>query len=114
MRFLCLFCYVNLFLISCSHKERTKTSLNPVNDSISLIADEYMSKLTVLEQFNGVVLLKKNDQIVLKKAYNMGDDQTSKLYVQEESQFDIRSIAKLFAKVSVVDLEQKGDQELNI
>ena len=38
----------------------------------------------------------------------MRDDKNSKLYVHEDSQFDIRSIAKLFAKVSVVDLEQKG------
>ena len=73
-----------------------------------MVANEYMTKLTELEQFNGVVLLKKKDQIILKKAYNMRDEKNSKLYVYDDSQFDIRSISKLFAKVSVVDLEQKG------
>lgn len=71
-------------------------------------ADTYLTKLTTLEQFNGVVLLKKDGQIVLKKAYNMGSDETSTLYVSEDSQFDLRSIAKLLAKLSVIQLEKQG------
>lgn len=68
----------------------------------------YLTKLTALEQFNGVVLLKKGDEIVLKKAFNMGADETATLYVSEDSQFDLRSIAKLFAKLSVIQLEEEG------
>ena len=71
-------------------------------------ADIYLTKLTALEQFNGAVLLKKDGKIVLKKAYNMGSDETSTLNVSEDSQFDLRSIAKLFAKLSVIQLEKEG------
>lgn len=108
MRFLYLFCCVSFLFFACSPREKTKANFDKVNDSVSFVANEYMTKLTRLEQFNGVVLLKKDDQVILRKAYNMRDDKNSKLYVHEDSQFDIRSIAKLFAKVSVVDLEQKG------
>ena len=65
MRFVCLVCCVSLFLFSCSSREHSKTNLSKVNDSLSMVANEYMTKLTELEQFNGVVLLKKKDQIIL-------------------------------------------------
>lgn len=68
-------------------------------------ADTYFTKLTELGNFNGVVLLKKGEEIILKKAYNMQSDRASRLYVNENSQFDLRSIAKLFAKLSVIQLE---------
>lgn len=68
-------------------------------------ADTYFLKLTALGNFNGVVLLKKGEDIILKKAYNLQSDRTSTLYVDENSQFDLRSIAKLFAKLSVIQLE---------
>jgi len=71
-------------------------------------ADTYFSKLTKLGDFNGVVLLKKGEKVVLKKAYNIQYDTTSTLYVHDRSQFDLRSIAKLFAKLSVIQLEAEG------
>jgi CubicO group peptidase (beta-lactamase class C family) len=71
-------------------------------------ANTYLTKLTALEQFNGTVLLKKDDEIVLKKVFNMSSDETTSLYVSKNSQFDLRSIAKLFAKLSVIQLEKAG------
>ncbi|MDX1463501.1 MAG: serine hydrolase domain-containing protein [Marinirhabdus sp.] len=72
------------------------------------LADVYFSKLTGLEDFNGVVLLKKNDEIILNKAYTMSSDTTSTLFITKNSQFDLRSLAKLFAKISIIDLEAEG------
>lgn len=71
-------------------------------------ADTYFTTLTELGNFNGVVLLKKGDDIVLKKAYNMQSNMSSTLFVDENSQFDLRSIAKLFAKLSVIQLEAQN------
>lgn len=85
-------------------QEKPKTSLT----SSANTADAYFTKLTDLGNFNGVVLLKKGEVIILKKAYNLQADTTSALYVTEKSQFDLRSIAKLFAKLSVIQLEQEG------
>ena len=77
-------------------------------DSTRTLADTYLQKLTSLQQFNGVVLLKKDGQVLLKKAYNMDSDTSSTLYVTTESQFDLRSVAKLFARVAVLQLENEG------
>ena len=80
-------------------------------DTIRETTDLYMSKLTELKNFNGVVLLKKQGQVILNKAYNFSSDSASSFFVWKESQFDLRSVAKLFAKVSLVNLEQ--DRKLN-
>ena len=98
--FLCLSCITDI-------KEEKAIPVSKEN-TFSTLADTYFSKLTELGEFNGVVLLKKGEDIVLKKVYNMSSDEDSTLYVSERSQFDLRSIAKLFAKLSIVQLEKEG------
>ena len=82
------------------------------NDSIAALADTYLEKLTALQGFNGVVLLKKEGKVLLRKAYNLSADTASTLYVTPESQFDLRSVAKLFARVAVLQLEGEGKLHL--
>jgi len=95
-----------ILLLSCISKPKHEPSdHNVVESSQREIADTYFTKLTELGEFNGVVFLKKDNEIVLKKAYNMQSDTISTLHVEEESQFDLRSIAKLFAKLSILQLE---------
>lgn len=72
------------------------------------IADAYLSKLTNLKQFNGVVLLKHKGEIILERAYNIQKDKNISLYVTTNSQFDLRSVAKLLAKASILQLEKDG------
>lgn len=84
------------------------TAYETKNDSIVLLADRYMSALTSMKQFNGVVLLKKDGEVLLRKAYNIHSDPSSTLYVKEDDQFDLRSVAKLLAKTSVLELEESG------
>ena len=60
---------VSLFLIffiifSCQKVQYSSTQTN----SLSQKADEYMTALTDLGQFNGVVLLEKNGTKILKKS----------------------------------------------
>ena len=88
--------------ISCRQKDTPDVGMHETGLRYSLKsqADRY------LEQFNGVVLLKKDEEVLLKKAYNMTSDTSSTLYVTEESQFDLRSVAKLFARVAVQQLEE--------
>lgn len=113
MRFLVLLCVVGVLMTSCSQKQPKKNVLSSEKDTLFSIADAYLTKLTELKQFNGVVLLKKGEELILHQSYNMNGDTNSKLYVKEESQFDIRSIAKLFAKVSVIQLEEAGKMNRN-
>ena len=77
-------------------------------DSTRSLADTYLQKLTSMQQFNGAVFLKKDGQVLLKKAYNMTSDTSSTLYVTTESQFDLRSVAKLFARIAVLQLNNEG------
>ena len=77
-------------------------------DTLAEIAHTYMDKLTALRRFNGVVLLKKDGQLVLKESYNMSADTATTLYVTPDHQFDLRSVAKLFAKATVLQLEKEG------
>ncbi|PIY07892.1 MAG: hypothetical protein COZ18_15095 [Flexibacter sp. CG_4_10_14_3_um_filter_32_15] len=107
---------VSLFLIffilcSCQKTQYSSTYKNTKTSSFSKNADEYMTALTNLGQFNGVVLLEKNGKQILKKAYNLSTkptDSLSSLWVTPQSQFDLRSIAKLFAKASIIKLESEG------
>lgn len=92
--------------ISYSKKDNPATLTHKTHTSE--LANIYFSKLTDLGDFNGVVLLKKGEEVVLKKAFNLQSDTTSTLYVTEKSQFDLRSIAKLLAKLSVIQLESDG------
>ena len=77
-------------------------------DSLRVLSDTYLSRLTTLRKFNGVVLLEKDGSLILRRAYNISPDTSSTLFVTEKSQFDLRSVAKLFAKVSLVKLENEG------
>ena len=76
--------------------------------TVQSVADTYLKKLTSLEQFNGVVLLRKNNEILLRKAYTFSGDTASTLYVTPECQFDLRSVAKLFARAGILQLEREG------
>lgn len=100
---------ITLMCLSCiTDAKEKKAVLDSKKTTVSKLADTYFSKLTELGDFNGVVLLKKGEETVLKKAYNMSSDEDSTLYVSKHSQFDLRSIAKLFAKLSIVQLEKEG------
>ncbi|WP_291726111.1 serine hydrolase domain-containing protein [Bernardetia sp.] len=115
MKATCIYSLLLILLLSaCQTSQKTPIS-NTKNtekiDSLHYKADEYMQALTNLGKFNGVVLLEKNNKIVLQKAYNISQkplDSLPSLWVEKNYQFDLRSIAKLFAKASVIKLENEG------
>lgn len=102
--------------------------------------DTYFSSLARLGRFNGVVLVRSRGDLLLHKAYNMppesqpadpgpGTADASKdsvaasmpdttrlsasLPVRPDSQFDLRSVAKLFAKVHLLDLQRQRILDLD-
>lgn len=101
------------FCISCGQVQTKKDDVFIRNDSIAYKADLYLNKLTNLKKFNGVVLLKKGNEVLLERAYNLTSDSLSSLYVTNGSQFDLRSVAKLFAKISLVKLVEEGKIDSN-
>lgn len=114
MKHLSFSVFLILFLIGCTNSVQKKEPIDDLNTKIiATNCETYLSKLTELKKFNGVVLLKKDRKVISKKAYNISQDTLSSLFVSENSQFDLRSVAKLFAKVSVLKLENEGKLNRN-
>jgi CubicO group peptidase (beta-lactamase class C family) len=75
--------------------------------------EAYFDALTAMDQFNGVVLAAKNGEVVHLAAYNMDRPDLPSLAVTTESQFDLRSVTKLLARLAVYQLEAEGRLELD-
>ncbi|WMN11456.1 serine hydrolase domain-containing protein [Marivirga salinae] len=105
---------VSLTLVFC--KEESKSNKKEMQPEIFSVINTYMSALTELKQFNGVLLVEDSLGNVFSKAYNIEGEEISTLKVNLQHQFDLRSIAKLFAKASLIKLENEGkisfDQKL--
>ncbi|MFK7774625.1 MAG: serine hydrolase domain-containing protein [Saprospiraceae bacterium] len=84
----------------------TETPLPPNSNTDRI--NEYITALTSLKEFNGCVLVHQDGKEIFKKAFNLTDQKDSSLYVTTISQFDVRSISKLMAKASILQLEQEG------
>jgi hypothetical protein len=106
---------VSLSLVFC--KEESKSNKKEAEQKNFNIIDAYLAALTNLKQFNGVVLVEDSVGNIFTKAYNIEVEEVPTLVVNIEHQFDLRSIAKLFAKASLVNLEHEGkiayDQKLS-
>lgn len=97
---------------NCKNDESNNTVLAK-NSPIAKTANTYFTKLTELNQFNGVVLIRKNNTLLLHKAYNTKAWENKSLNVSTTSQFDIRSVSKLFAKASINKLVKAKKLDLN-
>ena len=92
----------------CKPVDRDKQELQSKHTKLSNQLDEYFNALLELKQFNGVVLIEKEGQVILRKAYNLEDKTNESLFVTTEHQFDLRSISKLIAKYSLKKMEVSG------
>ncbi|SMG38743.1 Beta-lactamase [Marivirga sericea] len=105
---------VSLTFVFCKEEGKSNKKV-PQPESFSII-NTYMSALTELKQFNGVLLVEDSAGHVFSKAYNI-ETEIPTLKVSVLHQFDLRSIAKLFAKASLVKLEHEEkiafDQKLS-
>ncbi len=94
-------------LFSCNEKPKADPSENQRFHNYASSVDAYLSALTELKKFNGVVLITKDGERVLHEKYLM-DKEVASLQVDLHSQFDIHSVAKLMGKAAVLKLEEEG------
>lgn len=73
----------------------------------TLVYDTYMHGQQTLYQFNGNVLVAKKGEIIYKKSFGYNDYKT-KRNLDENTIFDIGSIAKEFTSVGILLLKDKG------
>lgn len=101
--------------MSCLEDRKRAVQLSSKMEAVKDSVDTYFSKLTELKKFNGVVLVYKNDTLLLNKAYNLNNKGTT--YITTRSQFDIHSVSKLMTYYLLAKLEHEGelsiDQTLN-
>ena len=88
-KFSVLLPFIFLFIFFSNCKESVKKDISPENKSIASKADLYITKLTELNQFNGAVLLRKNNEVLLYKSYNMSNDKDSSISVNTSFRFTI-------------------------
>lgn len=94
-----------LCILSCTTNQTTEKTKEGTQNQLEYKLDEYFTTLVGLDNFNGGILIKRNDSTVIKKAYNIKTDQSDKLYTSVDAQFDVHSISKLMAKACIVNLE---------
>ena len=99
--------------IACSKVKKSESDQADDQFKITDTIDQYMNALTDLQQFNGVLLIEDSSGNVFTKAYNIEDANVPSLAVGIKYQFDLRSIAKLFAKASLIKLENEGKISLD-
>lgn len=103
-----LFLSICISFTFCKNETTKTTKKDLPSNSNSTKLEEYFTALTNLNEFNGCVLVQQDGEEIFKKAFNLTEQKDSSLYVTTASQFDIRSISKLMAKASIIQLEQEG------
>ncbi len=105
-----LFILVILVFFGCDSAKPQNKEASSTSKIVSKNLNEYFEALKDLRKFNGGVLVQRQGERLLYKAYNM-EETVQSLRVDEYSQFDIHSISKLMAQAVVVKLE--GDNLIN-
>jgi len=97
-----------LTLFSCVEKPKEEMLSNEMI-TVKNNLNDYFTALTNLNKFNGVLLVYKNDTLLLKKAYNIYQSPDSSSYVTSNNQFDIHSVSKLMTHYLIERLKLKGE-----
>jgi Tfp pilus assembly protein PilP len=103
-----------MVMVACGEQvEKEEVVISPQMERVRDSVDTYFTKLTELQKFNGVLLVYKNDTLLLKKAYNLNESPESSSYVAPDYQFDIHSVSKLMAHYLLARLELEGKLSKN-
>lgn len=92
---------VSLFLLLCIGQVSVAQSSRIVTD-----LDNYLWTLTNLRNFNGNVILAKNDSVFFRKSYNIPKG-PAELMVNDSSKFIIASVSKVFTKYCILKLAEQ-------
>ena len=101
-----------LFCLSCKEAKKNDIEVEKKETieykAIKTGLNEYFKALTSQRKFNGVVYVKKGTDSLFCKSYNLNEDKHSSTTVEIQSQFDIHSVSKVFAKQLLYEFEKAG------
>ena len=97
-----------LLIVSMACNSRNeKVDSSDLNHTYAQKIEEYFQTLVSLRKFNGAVLVKKKDSIIIFENFNISQRDVKSLATTKDAQFDIHSISKIMAKAAMVDLENE-------
>lgn len=70
---------------------------------VSFKLKEYFKALTILDNFNGNVLVAQNGKLVLSETFNLQTDQ-AQMHVHKDSKFIMASVSKVFVRYAILKL----------
>lgn len=104
----CLFFVFIILSTGCKNEKSSNIPTSNNHKALQKNLENYFSALTQLEKFNGCVLVEKENQQLLRKAFNITANKKNPLFVNIEDQFDIHSVSKLMANAAIIQLENEG------
>jgi CubicO group peptidase (beta-lactamase class C family) len=69
--------------------------------------DTHLKRMTDNDAFSGVVLVEKDGEVILEKAYGLAC-KTFDVKNRIDTKFNVGSLNKIFTKIAILQLEQKG------
>lgn len=96
-----------LWILSLSQLVYSQPSVVSKTKTLEEIVDNYFGSFPKYEQFSGVVLVAKGDQIILQKGYGMANREFGILN-GENTRFQIGSITKAFTGILIVKMVEEG------
>lgn len=107
-----------LFITVPFYSVEAQETMAPVGSSNELTPDEFkqwasfIDSLAAKQQFSGVVLLANNGKVEFQKAYGLAR-RSPNLPNRLDTRFNIASMGKMFAAVSILQLVEKGKLSLD-
>ncbi|PIB30597.1 serine hydrolase domain-containing protein [Maribacter sp. 4G9] len=110
MKYLYLFVMITSLFTSC--QDKANKIVENKEDSKIVEIGNYLEKKAAKDSLHGVVLIGKNNEILLHEAYGYVDlDSIEKHSL--DSQIGLASLGKMFTAISIMQLESKGKLDLN-
>ena len=101
-----------LSILSLSQLVYSQSSVVSKTKTMEEIVDNYFGSFPQYEQFSGVVLIAKGDQIIFQKGYGMANREFGILN-GKDTRFQIGSITKAFTGILILKMVEEGLIDLN-
>ncbi len=79
---------------------------------LAITVRSYLEALARADDFSGVVLVARNDQVLVLEAYGFAD-RDKKIPNQKDTKFNLGSINKVFTRAAIFQLEKQGKLQLD-
>ena len=109
MKYIHIIILIATIVISC--KDEAKKNVDKIEDGKMQEIESYLNGRASKDSLHGVVLIGKNDKILLQEAYGYVDLDSLEKHTLE-TRIGLASLGKMFTAISIMQLESEGMLEL--